>query len=77
MAVIANKTAVSVKLIFDHGVNPETGKAKTKVKSFANVRSSATEDGIYQASMALADLQIHPVVAVRKHEIYELVNEQE
>ena len=77
MAVIANKSAVSMKLVLDHGINQETGKVKTKIKSFANIRSSATDDGMYQASMALANLQIHPVLIIRKQETYELVNEQE
>lgn len=75
MAVTAKKSAASMKMVFDNGVDPNTGKTVTKIKSFPNISESATDEGLYQASQALSSLQIHPVVAIRKQETYELINE--
>lgn len=75
MAVTANKYGVSMKLILNTGVNPDTGKSISKTKTFSNISGEATDDGIFTAAQTLGGLQIHTVTSVQKQEIYELINE--
>ena len=73
--VVANKTTVSMKMVFDKGINEATGKPKTQVKSFSNIRNDATDENIYLSAQKLASMQKNPVTIIRKQETYELVSE--
>lgn len=53
MATIVNK-ASKLKLVYTEEVD---GKLKSRSKTFANVNSLATDDGILQAGNALGSLQ--------------------
>lgn len=76
MAVSANPYGKSLKLILNRGVNPETNKEIQKTKSFTNIKTEATDDGLMTAAKTLGDLQSNPVMVVRKQELYELTNEE-
>lgn len=75
MAIVANKTMVSMKMVFDKGIDEATGKPVTQVKSFSNIRNDATDENMYLSAQSLASLQEHPVTIIRKQETYELVSE--
>lgn len=75
MSVTANKLEVNLRLLLDAGVDPDTGKAISRTKTFSNIRGEATDDGIFSAAQALSSLQTHSVKSVQKQDIYELSNQ--
>ncbi|MGI6604005.1 MAG: DUF1659 domain-containing protein [Firmicutes bacterium] len=44
----------------------EGGKPVVRARSFTNVKVNASDQDIYDVGQALASLQIHPLVAVRR-----------
>ncbi|MFS0881791.1 hypothetical protein CHH83_25270 [Bacillus sp. 7586-K] len=56
-----------LSLVFDMGVD-ENGKAKTKRKSYSNVKTSATPDQLLQAAQAIASLQSAPLLYVERND---------
>lgn len=75
MAVGSNKVSINMKLIVDKGVDPDTGKSVTQVRTFSNIREDATDENLFLVGKTLGSLQLNPVVAIRKQETYELVSE--
>jgi len=52
--ILINST---LQLVFNAGVDPETGDAVKKYKSFSNVKSNATADQLYAIARAFEGLQ--------------------
>ena len=55
-----------LSLIFQTGVDPNSGAPILKTKSFSNVKHDATDDDIYAVATGLADLQKHPLYEVQR-----------
>ena len=65
MAVIELKEPSALKIKFNHGTDTH-GKAIVKTRSYANVKSSATNDSIYAVAKAISSLQEHDLYEVSK-----------
>ena len=47
------------------GTNPETGAPIVNSKTFANIKSAALDQDVYDTATALTDLQKYPVDEIR------------
>ncbi|MGN7941160.1 DUF1659 domain-containing protein [Virgibacillus sp. 6R] len=56
-----------LSLVFDIGLD-ENEKAKTKRKSYSNVKASATPDQLLQAAQAIASLQTEALLYVERND---------
>ncbi|QDP41474.1 DUF1659 domain-containing protein [Radiobacillus deserti] len=54
---VAEKIDSGLQLIFENGVNPETGEVMLKRKSFNNVKTTATPDQLFAIANVLVPLQ--------------------
>ncbi|UFT98874.1 DUF1659 domain-containing protein [Radiobacillus kanasensis] len=54
---VAQKVDSGLQLVFEDGVNPETGETILRRKSFNNVKTTATADQLFAIASALVPLQ--------------------
>ena len=64
MAVVEFKNPSSLKIVLDLGL--VDGKAKTRSKSFSNLKHDAVLQVVYDVGVALMGLQKHDVVDIIK-----------
>lgn len=64
MAVVEFKNPSSLKIVLDLGL--VDGKAKTRSKSFSNLKHDALLQDVYDVGVALMGLQKHDVVDIIK-----------
>lgn len=62
-----------LKLVLVSGTNPTTGDAMFKTKTFSNVKSDATADGLYAVANALAPLQQLPLYQIERNDNSEIL----
>lgn len=74
MAIIANQSDSKLKLVLDAGLD-ENNKEITKNKTFANIKTTATNENVYEVATALAGLQSYTLKSIKKYEEYDLVEE--
>lgn len=61
-----------LRLTYETGIG-DGGKPIYKAKTYAGVVESATADQLYQVAQALASLSKHPLAAVEKNNLYEVL----
>ena len=66
MAVKVGNNPAGLRLKFDLGMNPLTGKTKVKSKTFSNVKYNASNEDVYAVAGALESLQKYPVIEIAK-----------
>lgn len=71
MAVI-DLTKSSLKLNFETGVHPTSGAVVVKAKTFNNVKTDASADGLYAVAEAFAGLQELPLYTVERADSSEI-----
>ncbi|QJA09087.1 DUF1659 domain-containing protein [Romboutsia sp. CE17] len=64
MAVVEFQNPSSLKIVLDLGL--VDGKAKTRSKSFANLKYDAALQDVYDVGVALMGLQKHDVIDIIK-----------
>lgn len=74
MAIIANQADSKFKLVLNAGVD-ENNKAIIKNKTFANVKSTTTNENVYNVANSLAGLQSYTLKNIVKYEEYDLVQQ--
>lgn len=74
MAIIANQSDSKLKLVLDAGLD-ENNKEIIKNKTFANIKTTATNENVYEVATALAGLQSYTLKSIKKYEEYDLVEE--
>lgn len=66
MALLINpldsRLQIQVHLGFD-----DDGKEITRTKSFSRIKDEVSDEDLYEVANALADLQEHPVIAIRRN----------
>ena len=66
MAIIVANNPAGLRLKFDLGKDPLTGKTKVKSKTFSNVKHDASNEDVYEVASALQSLQEYPVIEIAK-----------
>jgi len=74
MAVIANQGDSKFKLVLNAGVD-ENNKDIIKNKTFANVKSTVTNDNLYTMATSLVALQTYSLENIIRYEEYQILNE--
>jgi len=74
MAVVANQADSKFKIVLNAGVD-EYNKDIIKSKTFSNVKSTVTNDNLYNLGVAFSGLQAHALTNVVRYEEYQLINE--
>ncbi|MDD2494490.1 MAG: DUF1659 domain-containing protein [Tissierellia bacterium] len=74
MAIVANQADSKFKLVLNAGLD-ENNRDIIKNKTYANVKSTVTNDSIFQVATSLAELQEYTLTNIVKYEEYDLVNE--
>lgn len=73
MALESRPLNARLQLQLDFGQN-EDGRRITRTRTYSNINSDASDQDIYDVAQALAGLQSHGVIAVRKVDQTELVD---
>ena len=60
------KNPSGLKLKFDCGKNPETGKTVVKSKTYSNLDPNASADDVYEVGASIASLQEYDLLEVAK-----------
>jgi len=74
MAVVANQADSKFKLVLNAGVDEEN-KAIIKNKTFSNIKSTVTNDNLYNLAVTISELQSNTVTDIVRYEQYHLLNE--
>ena len=74
MAVVANQADSKFKLVLNAGVD-ENNKDIIKNKTFSNVKSTVTNENLYNLGVALSGLQSYALTDIVRYEEYKLINE--
>lgn len=74
MAVTANQADSKLKLVFNAGVD-ENNKDIMKNRTYANVKTTATNENLYNLAVSISDLQSYELSNIVRYEEYQLVNE--
>lgn len=74
MAVVTNQANSKLKLVLNAGLD-ENNKEIIKNKTFSNIKSTVTNENLYNLGVAISDLQSHSLNNLVRYEEYELVNE--
>ncbi|CQR47899.1 hypothetical protein BN1058_02232 [Paraliobacillus sp. PM-2] len=72
--VTAETLDTRLQLVFDNGLDEESGEIITKTKSFNNVKTDATADQLLAIAKALIPLQTLPLLMVKRNDT-ELITE--
>lgn len=70
--ILLNST---LRLVFDTGVDPETGSMTTKTKSFNNVKRDATADELYTVARTFEELQAYPIYNIERRDTSDIAGE--
>jgi len=65
MAVVATPLNSSLRLILETGMD-ENGKPVYSTRTYNNVKTSASDEDLMSVANQLADIQSHPVFAIRR-----------
>lgn len=76
MAVVTNQADSKLKLVFNAGLD-ENNKDIIKNKTFSNIKSTVTNENLYNLGVAISGLQSYSLMNIKRYEEYELLNEIE
>ncbi len=76
MAIAVNQANSKLKMVFNVGLD-ENNKNITKSKTLASIKSTATNEDLYDLGTAVSDMQSFSLESLVRYEEYELVNEIE
>ncbi|NLZ54889.1 MAG: DUF1659 domain-containing protein [Thermoanaerobacteraceae bacterium] len=65
MAIVATPLNSSLRIIVETGVD-ENNKPIYRTRSYNNVKTDATDEDLMSVANQLADIQSHPVHAIRR-----------
>lgn len=74
MAAISTPVGSTLKLVVQTGMDDE-GKPIIRTRSYNRVKVDAQDDNVLEVAKNLADLQAHPVNAIRRVMEFELTEE--
>lgn len=74
MAVVINQADSKFKLVLNAGLDGNN-KDIIKNKTFSNVKSTVTNEDLYNLGVAISDLQSHSLMSIVRYEEYELLEE--
>ena len=66
MAVTSVPYNSRLSLIFQTGVDSESGAPILKTKSYTNVKHDAADQDVYDVASAIANLQKHPLFEIQR-----------
>lgn len=69
---VSTTVASNLRVLFENGTHPETGKTVIKTKSFNNVQISATADQLFTVGKALSTLQTLPLYGIQRYDQSEI-----
>ncbi|WP_042221506.1 DUF1659 domain-containing protein [Oceanobacillus manasiensis] len=72
---VAELMSSTLRLVFNHGIDPETGNPSYKTKSFTNVKASATADQLYAIAKAVEGLQELPLYNIERNDSSDIIEE--
>lgn len=75
MAVNKTDSTATLRLVLDSGKTNQNGEPVTKTKNFAPLKSSASDDAVWEIGQALADLQTLNLLEVVRLDQAQLINE--
>lgn len=74
MPVVPNQADSKLKIVLNAGLD-ENNKAIIKNKTYSNIKSTVTNEDLYDMGAAISDLQSYSLVNLVRYEEYELINE--
>ncbi len=74
MPIIPNQSDSKLKLVLNAGYD-ENNKAIIKNKTYANIKSTVTDEDLYGLGAAISDLQSYSLLNLVRYEESELINE--
>lgn len=74
MPVVPNQADSKLKLVLNAGLD-ENNKVIIKNKTYSNIKSTVTNEDLYDLGVAISDLQSYSLVNLVRNEEYELINE--
>ncbi|WP_326907748.1 DUF1659 domain-containing protein [Sedimentibacter sp. MB31-C6] len=75
MAIISNQADSKFKMVLNGGLD-ENNKEIVKSKTFSNVKSTVTNEDLYNLGVSISDLQTYELTNIVRLEEYELINEE-
>lgn len=66
MAIIITENPSGLKMKFDCGKDPITGRSKVKTKTYSNLKHDALDADLYDVSVIISDLQVNSVLEVTR-----------
>lgn len=69
---VSTPVATTLRVLFENGTHPTSGKVVIKTKSFANVQTSATADQLFAVGNAFAALQTLPLYGIERYDQSEI-----
>lgn len=76
MAVVSSQSDSKLKLVFNAGLD-ENNKDIIKNKTFSKIKSTATNENLYNLGVSISGLQSYSLMNIKRYEEYELLNEIE
>lgn len=74
MAIIPKQADSKLKIVLNAGLD-ENNKNIIKNKTYSNIKSTVTNDDLFELGVALTDMQNHSLMNMIRYEEYELINE--
>ncbi|MFO7295924.1 MAG: DUF1659 domain-containing protein [Caldicoprobacter sp.] len=73
MALEVRPMAVRVQIQLDMGQDQD-GRRVTRTRTLSRIKADVSDEDLYSIAYALASLQSHPVIAIRKTAQFDYVN---
>ncbi len=74
MPIIPNQYDSKLKLVLNAGLD-ENNKNIIKNKTYTNIKSTVTDEDLYELGVAISDLQSYSLLNLVRYEESELINE--
>lgn len=70
--VTADKESSQLRLVLEVGIDPTSGRSIQKTKSFSNVKTDASDEGVYNVAQAFLSVQNSTAASIARNDLSHL-----
>lgn len=70
--VTADKASSQLRLVLEVGIDPVNGSSIQKTKSFSNIKTDSTDEGVYNVAQAFLSLQTSLAMSIARNDLSHL-----
>lgn len=70
--VTADKESSQLRIVLEVGIDPVSGRSIQKTKSFGNIKTDSTDEGVYNVAQAFLSVQSSTAANIARNDLSHL-----